>query len=106
MTYLLLLPLSILRNEGCQALVDAPLLQPCLELLLDGDVERVKLGADVQATALPVRLRCQLSADSGIRVEGDVVDEERAFLAERIDIDRTRSARLADISETRVRQEI
>ena len=97
MTCLLLLPLSVLRNEACKAFVDATLLEPCLKFLLDGHIERVELRADVQTAALPVRLSRQLSADSSVRVEGDVVDEERALLAQRIDVDGTSGASLAHI---------
>lgn len=94
MTYLLLLPLSVLRNEACKAFVDTTLLEPCLELLLDRNIERVELRADVQTPALPVRFRRQLSADSSVGVEGNVVDKERALLAQRIDVDGTSGAGL------------
>ena len=89
MTCLLLLPLSVLRDEACKAFVDATLLEPCLELLLDRNIESVELRTDVQTAALPVSFRRQLSADSSVRVEGDVVYKERALLAQRIDIDGT-----------------
>ena len=43
MAYLLLLPLSVLWNEVCEALVDATLGKELLELVLDGDIECVEL---------------------------------------------------------------
>ena len=94
-THLLLLPLSVLRDEACQSLVDTTLLEPCLELLLDGNIERIELRTNVQTTALPVHLCRQLSADSSVRVEGNVVDKERALLAQCVDVDGTSSAGLA-----------
>lgn len=39
----MLLPLGIIRNEGCQGGVDPSFLQESLESLLDTDVEVVKL---------------------------------------------------------------
>ena len=55
------------------------------------DVNRTHLRTKVEAPALPVRLGGELGADLLVTIEGDVVDDERAFLAHRIDGQRTRS---------------
>lgn len=48
------------------------------------------LRADVQPTTLPVRLRRQLRAHLRVAVERDVVRDERAVLAHRVDRQRAR----------------
>ena len=46
-----------------------------------GQCELIYLGANVQATSLPVGFRCQFSCKLRIRVKRDVFRDEGTFLA-------------------------
>lgn len=90
-TYLLLLVLSVLRNEQRQALVDSTLLDELLELFLDSDVKSIELRTNVKSTTFPVSLGGQFSTDRFVSVIREVVDNEGTVLADGINSKGTRS---------------
>ena len=61
------------------------------------NMNRAHLRTEVEAPALPVRLGGELGADLLVTVEGDVVDDKRAFLAHRVDGQRTGGRALHEV---------
>lgn len=58
------------------------------------EIKATHLGTNVNTATLPVGLSGELSAEFGIFIEGDVLNNESVFLAEEVDIDATRGTGL------------
>lgn len=64
----------------------------------NNNIENAYLRADVKSPTLPVSLSGKLSANFNIAIERNVVDNERAILTHCVYSERSRGARLLQIS--------
>lgn len=86
-TNLLLLELCILWDKHRKVLIEAAFLHELLKLLLNSNIQVVKVGTNVQSAPTPVCIGSQLRAKQCIRVVRDVVQDKPAVLAHRVNID-------------------